>query len=124
MLPQAHQRFNTNKSPIALYNWKLFCYITLKMLYKLFPIQPKMSDEDSGEGVGVSMETEVLADPIPEGGHEVPISTNAAQTKNHPASHLEGESAVVESAGTQTPRYEKHDLCIAVEATYYRNLSQ
>ena len=87
------------------------------MLYKLFPIQPKMSD--SGEGVGVSMETEVLADPIPEGGHEVPISTTAAQTKSQPASYPEGESAVVESAGTQTPRYEKH-----VEATYYRNLSQ
>ena len=74
----------------------------MKMFYKLFPFQPTMSSKYSQEGVEVSMETEVLADPIPESGREVSIS---AQTKDQPPSHPEGESAVVESAGTQTPRY-------------------
>ena len=75
----------------------------MKMFYKMFPFQPTMSSKDSQEGVEVSMETEVLADPIPESGREVSISTNAAQPKDQPPSHP--ESAVVESAGTQTPRY-------------------
>lgn len=53
------------------------------------------------EGVDVSMVTEVLADPIPETGREVSIST---EMKDQLPPHPEEEKDLVESVDTQATR--------------------